>query len=65
MDASLETTINAAWEERNSLGPETRGEVRLAVDKAIAALDAGEARIALKANGQWVVSHAHRTAWTT
>jgi 2,3,4,5-tetrahydropyridine-2-carboxylate N-succinyltransferase len=52
---SLERVIDAAWEERDSIGPATRGEVRLAVDKAIAALDSGEARIAEKTDGQWRV----------
>jgi 2,3,4,5-tetrahydropyridine-2-carboxylate N-succinyltransferase len=55
MTSSLEATIDAAWEERDSIGADTRGDVRLAVDKAIAALDCGEARIAEKRGGEWVV----------
>ena len=55
MSAQIEAAIDAAWEERDSIGPETRGEVRLAVDKAIAALDSGQARIAEKGGGEWVV----------
>jgi len=55
MSAALEETIDAAWEARDSIGPDTRGEVRLAVDKAIAALDCGDARIAEKVNAEWVV----------
>jgi 2,3,4,5-tetrahydropyridine-2,6-dicarboxylate N-succinyltransferase len=55
MNSSLEATIDAAWEERDSIGADTRGDVRLAVDKAIAALDSGEARIAEKTGGEWVV----------
>jgi 2,3,4,5-tetrahydropyridine-2,6-dicarboxylate N-succinyltransferase len=50
---TIERVIEAAWEERNSLGPETGGEVRLAVDSAIAALDRGEARIAEKVESEW------------
>src|SRR4029078_9451325 len=50
-----QATIEQAWEERDGVGPDTRGDIRLAVDKAIAALDAGEARIAEKADGEWVV----------
>ncbi len=50
---NVEQVIEAAWEERDSLGPETRGEVRLAVDSAIAALDSGEARIAEQLDGEW------------
>jgi len=55
MNSSLEVTIDAAWEERDSIGADTRGDVRLAVDKAIAALDSGEARIAEKTGGDWIV----------
>ena len=55
MSDSLQQTIEAAWEDRNTIGPDTKGEVRLAVDKAIAALDSGEARIAEKIDGEWVV----------
>ena len=51
----LERIIDSAWEARDGIGPETRGEVRQAVDKAIAALDSGEARIADKSDGQWRV----------
>jgi len=53
---SLETTINAAWEDRASLSPETTGETRDAVETAIAGLDNGALRVAEKSgNGDWVV----------
>ena len=55
MSDATEATIDAAWLERESIGPSTRGEARQAVDSAIAALDSGEARIAEKVEGQWVV----------
>ena len=55
MTDELESTIDAAWLERESIGPATRGEVRSAVDAALAALDSGTARIAEKADGEWVV----------
>ena len=55
MNEQLQATIESAWEERDSVGPETKGESRLAVDAALAALDSGEARIAEKVGGQWVV----------
>ena len=48
--------IERAWEERDALGPKTDGEVRQAVDEAIAALDCGDARIAQKADGEWHVN---------
>ena len=42
----LADTIDAAWERRAELGLDTAGEVRSAVDRALALLDAGEARVA-------------------
>jgi len=42
----LAATIDAAWERRAELGLDTVGEVRSAVDRALAQLDAGEARVA-------------------
>jgi 2,3,4,5-tetrahydropyridine-2-carboxylate N-succinyltransferase len=52
----LRKIIDSAWEERDSVGPETGGDVRRAVDSAIAALDSGEARIAEKSAGEWTVN---------
>ena len=54
-EEELQRTIEAAWEQRDSIGPETRGDVRLAVDRALAALDSGEQRIAEKSGGEWRV----------
>jgi len=51
----LQTVIDQAWEDRDSLGIQTKGDVRQAVDAALAALDSGDARIAEKAGGEWVV----------
>jgi len=56
MNEALQQTIERAWENRDALGPETKGEVRQAVDAALAALDSGEARIARKAGDEWVVN---------
>jgi 2,3,4,5-tetrahydropyridine-2-carboxylate N-succinyltransferase len=53
--SDLQQVIEKAWLERDSIGPSTRGHVRLAVDAAIAALDSGEARIAEKSGDEWVV----------
>ena len=55
MTEAIEATIDAAWEERDAIGPATRGDVRSAVDDALSALDSGTARIAEKAGGEWVV----------
>ncbi len=56
MTTQLEALINAAWDDRASLSPETKGETREAIEAAIMALDSGEMRVASKAgNGDWVV----------
>ena len=55
MTDQLQAVIEKAWDARDRIGAETRGEVRLAVDAALAALDRGEARIAEKTAGGWVV----------
>src|SRR5690348_17318188 len=55
MNDQLQAVIDRAWDERERLGPQTRGEVRSAVDAAIAALDCGEARIAQPEADGWIV----------
>ncbi|MBI1400527.1 2,3,4,5-tetrahydropyridine-2,6-dicarboxylate N-succinyltransferase [Hyphomonas sp.] len=56
MTDALARVIDAAWEARESLSTETRGEVRDSVDAAISLLDSGEARVATKeADGSWKV----------
>ena len=50
----LESVIEAAWEARAEVSPATRGEVRDAVDTALALLDSGQARVASRSeNGVW------------
>ncbi|MFQ5534554.1 MAG: 2,3,4,5-tetrahydropyridine-2,6-dicarboxylate N-succinyltransferase [Sphingomonadales bacterium] len=51
----LEPIIDAAWEDRASVGPSTVGAVRDAVAAALDALDTGRARVAVKLDGQWRV----------
>jgi 2,3,4,5-tetrahydropyridine-2-carboxylate N-succinyltransferase len=51
----LEEVISRAWDARDDVGPDTKGEVREAVDEALALLDRGEARVASKENGEWTV----------
>ncbi len=46
MSQHLATVIDTAWEDRANLGFDTGGEVRDAVEAALASLDAGEARVA-------------------
>jgi len=55
--SALETTINAAFDARDQVTPATRGEVREAVEQALALLDSGTARVAEKqASGAWQVN---------
>ena len=54
---SAQATIDAAWEDRAALSPDTRGEVRDAVEAALALLDAGRARVAEPDGaGEWRVN---------
>jgi len=55
MAGDLKPVIEAAWDDRDSIGPQAKGDIRQAVDAAIAALDRGEARIAEKQDGDWIV----------
>ncbi len=55
MSDDLRRVIDDAWERRDQLGVDTQGPVREAVAAALAALDAGEARVAEKIDGAWVV----------
>jgi 2,3,4,5-tetrahydropyridine-2-carboxylate N-succinyltransferase len=48
MPAHLAKIIDAAFEDRNNIGPSTRGPVRKAVETALDLLDRGEARVAEK-----------------
>ncbi len=54
---ALETTINAAFDARDGVTAATKGEVRDAVESALALLDKGEARVAEPgADGKWKVN---------
>ena len=55
--ASLESTVNGAFDARDTVNANTKGEVREAVDHALDLLDKGEARVAARAaDGQWTVN---------
>ena len=54
---SLETTVNNAFDARESVSAATKGEIRDAVDHALELLDKGEARVAEReASGKWKVN---------
>jgi 2,3,4,5-tetrahydropyridine-2-carboxylate N-succinyltransferase len=50
-DQRLQATIEQAFEDRATVTSQTKGEIREAVDKALAMLDAGELRVAEKKPG--------------
>jgi len=54
--ASLQQTIETAWEMRDTVNAQTKGEVRDAVETAIDMLDKGTARTAEKRGEEWVVN---------
>jgi 2,3,4,5-tetrahydropyridine-2-carboxylate N-succinyltransferase len=57
MSADLARTIDEAFEKRAEITPKTKGEVRQAVERALALLDSGKARVAeKKRDGRWEVN---------
>jgi len=52
---ALQTTIEAAWDKRDTANPATGGEIRAAVETALDLLDKGHARVAEKTDGEWIV----------
>ena len=56
-NAALETAIEAAWETRDSITPDTKGESRDAIEATLTALDSGTLRVAEKRDtGDWHVN---------
>jgi 2,3,4,5-tetrahydropyridine-2-carboxylate N-succinyltransferase len=54
--AQLRTIVESAFEERQSIGILTRGEIRDAVEQALDLLDSGKLRVAEKRDGAWAVN---------
>ena len=54
--AAFEKTIDAAWEARDGVTLQTKGEIRGAVEAALELLDKGEVRVAEKQAGGWHVN---------
>ncbi len=55
--SALETTLNAAFDARDTVNAATKGEVRDAVELALDLLDKGQARVAEpQADGSWKVN---------
>ncbi|MBZ4020948.1 2,3,4,5-tetrahydropyridine-2,6-dicarboxylate N-succinyltransferase [Rhodobacter sp. TJ_12] len=56
-NAVLEAAIEAAWEVRDTITPQTKGEARDAIESTLDALDSGALRVAEKqADGNWHVN---------
>jgi 2,3,4,5-tetrahydropyridine-2-carboxylate N-succinyltransferase len=54
-NTELQTTIEQAWEDRDTIGLGTSGRVREAVEGALDLMDRGEARVAERIDGAWRV----------
>ncbi len=55
--AHLEAVIEAAWDDRADISSATHGEVRHAVEQALALLDSGQARVATRGEGGVWTTH--------
>ena len=55
MSVQLQQVIEAAWEDRAAINSDTGGEVRDAVNAALALLDAGTLRVAAPGDDGWIV----------
>jgi len=53
---NLQAVIETAWEARDAISIATQGEVRDAVEQALALLDAGKERVAAPTNTGWLVN---------
>jgi len=57
MTDPIQTIIETAWDNRDSVSTDTTGEIRDAVEAAIQMLDSGKARVAERSgNGDWTVN---------
>ncbi|MCB1312291.1 MAG: 2,3,4,5-tetrahydropyridine-2,6-dicarboxylate N-succinyltransferase, partial [Sedimentitalea sp.] len=55
--AHLESAIEAAWESRDTISPDTRGKTRDAIEETLEALDSGRLRVAERQpDGVWTVN---------
>src|SRR5206468_2631604 len=57
MNDDVRVAIERGWDERDQIGTTTSGDIRSAVDQAVAALDSGSARVAEPGeSGEWSVN---------
>ena len=52
----LEKSINSAWDNRDNITPDTKGDTRDAIDAALEGLDSGTLRVAEKGPSGWTVN---------
>ncbi len=52
---NLQTIIDDAWEQRDTITPATKGEIADAIETTLDELDSGRLRIAEKIDGAWQV----------
>ena len=67
MTEQLQSVIDQAWEQRDTISAATKGDVREAVEAALELLDSGKARVAepvgdTQEGGGWQVNHWHKKA---
>ncbi len=55
MTQDLQAAIEAAWDGRDAINAQTTGETRDAIESALNLMEAGQARVAEKINGEWTV----------
>lgn len=56
-NAALETAIETAWDARDTITPDTKGEARDSIEATLNALDSGKLRVAERQdNGDWHVN---------
>ncbi len=53
--ADLQAIINAAWDEKDSINVDSKGEARDAITQALALLDSGDLRVASPSDNGWIV----------
>jgi 2,3,4,5-tetrahydropyridine-2-carboxylate N-succinyltransferase len=62
MTLDLQRAIDAAWEQRDTVGPDSPPELHEAVETALHMLDSGAARVAEPGAGGWTVNQWLKTA---
>ena len=62
-DTALEQSIDQAWEDRDTITPQTTGVARDAIEAALEGLDSGTLRVAEKGTDGWTVNQWLKKAY--